>query len=357
MTSHSRLLFSIGIVLVFLSACSTESIAPSISDFAKATKSAMAAGAKSFEDSDLDARIVTAERERMVRDGAGYAPADLDGGDCAPVFPSDLDPEIPRGFDEACPLQTFTLGPDGGLVPYERGLGPVSAQAAFDGTAGPDETLTYERNARTALKAMADYAEAIDALATAGEPQQVGKSLGAAVKAVKGLASAAATVQDDKGLSPKTAKIFKTAAPLAETLSREILEARRYALLSDIVRASDPLIQGLSEAAALWFYQLERDDLVAAYDTAANSAFATASPNRTVADIAAADAAVEAAREAEGKAKWRVFWSVAVAHHAILRSFDAPPDLERLADANARIQDLIEVTDNFVKAVEAAREE
>lgn len=156
--------FAAGALVCLLMACSTAPIAPSISEFAKATNTAMAAGAKSFDDSKLDARIADVERANMVRDQAGYSPLDIAGGDCAPVFPSELGPDKTPGFDEACPLVPVTLGLDGEFIPYERGLDLVSVQDAFDDAAGLNANLNYERNARRALSALSEYAVAIDAL-------------------------------------------------------------------------------------------------------------------------------------------------------------------------------------------------
>ena len=289
----------------------------------------------------------------MVEDGAVYA---LLGnkGNCTPVFPNNLNPEFTPSFDDVCPLRPATYE-ENKLVPYRRGLAPVSIKDAV-GNTYPNSELNYERNARLSIRALADYSAALQELVEARDPGQVGKSVGDTVSAVQGLADAAASVQNDRGLSAKAEGIFSTASQLFDRLTREVLEARRFEMLSEIVRASDPLVQDLSEAAALWFYQTEKDALETAYRNAMDAAYeTTAQGNKTVQVIEDAEVAIATARRMEAAARWRVFWGVAVAHHAILKSLDAPPNLELLIEANTRISDLVAATDAFVKAAAPTR--
>lgn len=333
--------------LISLSACTTP-IAPSIADFAQATNNAMTIGKAKFEGGNLDDRIAKAERQQMVADGAGYALLENEGN-CAPVWPNDLNPETTPNFDDVCPLRPATYE-NGKLIPYERRLVTVSIKGAYDSTR-PNSDLNYERNARRSVRVIADYSAALLSLAEAEDPVQVGKSLGDAVKAVQGLAEAAANMKDNESLTLKSADIMPTASQLFDRLTREALEARRFHLLSEIVQTSDPLVQELSEAAALWFYHTEKDTLENIYEVARKMAEETAKPDRTVNDIKAAEEAIAAARRAEEAATWRVFWGVAVAHHAILESLNSPPNLELLVEANVRISDLVAAINAFTEAV------
>lgn len=337
---------------LMLSACTSEPVKPSIKTFADAVGAASAAGQKSFDAGKLDTRAETL-RQKFLAGQGGVLFKDLgDSGTCAPGFVPSGEIADPLSFDEICGISAFVPDPSGEprKVAYNLpSIGKLGPGATFS----PDQKTVLEFNASRALAALSDYSSALSALATSEAPGDVGAAAAQAIGALSDTADAAAKISGDP-VPADVKAVIATGGTLIADLTREALEARRYQLLSKIVRGANPVVAELSRAASGWFYVAQESELLLAYKTL-NDAVSAAVPGDQ-AGIAAVAQARDKARKLEHAAQWRLFWEVALAHNAILESLDAPADFDRLLAANARIQKLVKSTKAFVEAVETVKE-
>ncbi len=341
--------------LPLVSGCTTEPVRPVIKTFADTVQQAVSAGNSSFTSSDLDARVAAVLRQELAKQRGLYFLDPEGAGICEPAIPPP-GPGVAAapGFDDVCTVRPFAPGPDGTPVAVDLILPPVRpSEIGPDGALTDTQRTVLEFNARRALTALGEYAAAISDLATSTEPQGVADAASAAVTAIGTAASAAAKI-GGKPVPRDVQTVISTGSTLLGDLVGEALEARRYALLTEIVRKADPLVADLSRASADWFYIAQHEVLAAPY-TALRGALRDSQPG-DVAGMIAVQQAEAAARRSEAGADWRVFWQVAVAHHAILESLEEPADFDRLMAANSRIHALVKSTKAFVAAVEAAKE-
>ena len=216
----------------------------------------------------------------------------------------------------------------------------------------PQELVTAEFQARRSLRALENYAEALNAVATSSGPTEVAQ---AASEAVTSIGKAASTVASFAGKPIKDSfhPLISTGGSLVATLLGEALEAQRFSILRSIVRSADPTVTELSRRISFWYFLEERDAIFLVFD-GLDKALNAATPG-VGKDLLVVEVAQEEARSIDEAARWRVFWKIAVAHRAILTSLEEPADFDKLMVANRRIQELVKLTKKFTEAVEKSK--
>jgi hypothetical protein len=180
----------------------------------------------------------------------------------------------------------------------------------------------------------------------------LGSSFTNASTAVFGLIDEANKFQGSPPPSDRTTAIRSANTDLIGSLLTEVFEARRYAMLSSIVKDADNSVEIAAVALASWAEETELADLQARYDSLknalGNAARAEGAGNSSLAkaELTRARSAYDAVVEGEGKATWKMFFDIARTHRAILDSFDNPGDPKQLAEANGRINSLAEKVEN-----------
>lgn len=334
-------------------ACTRVPVQPAITDFSKSVSDAAAAAMKRFEYTQLDDRIAEALRDELASKNAIYG-IDTDVTyQCRPLSPFEVEPGVPLpAFETHCSIVACRSVDSSEEVCDNPAL-PSYGVDDLSREPMNNELVNAEAQARRSLDALGEYSEALNALATSKTPGDVAK---AATDATSAVTTAAETVGNLAGrpISGKFEPIVTTGGTLLAILTEEALEARRYALITSVVRSADPIVADLSQRVANWFFLQKRDDLYGRYDEL-DSAINSASPG-VAADLEVVERARAAAKAADDGAEWRVFWEIAVAHRAIMASMDAPPDFKRLTEANQRIGTVVDSVKAFVNAVETLQE-
>jgi len=335
-----------------MAACTRVPIQPEITDFSKSVGDAAAAAMTQFERAELDDRITIALRDELASTGMIYG-IDTEITDrCRPLRPFEAEPGAPLpAFEAHCPI-VACRPVDGEEVCVAPGL-PSYGVSDLNREPTVSELVNAEAQARRSLDALREYSEALTALATSKAPGDVAKAAAGAVSAVTTAAKTAGNLAGRR-TPGKFDPVITTGGALLANLTEEVLEARRYALMASVVRSADPIVVDLSRRVANWFFVRDRESLYAPYDKfdeAINEA-----RRGVVADLEKVERTRAAAKVADDRAKWRVFWEIAVAHHAIMTSMDAPPDFKRLTEANQRIGTLVDSVKAFVNAVETPQE-
>lgn len=335
------MLRSAGLVAILsCAACSTGHVLPEIDAFGQAVTAAAGAGERLFPPGQTAEGVAALRRQQIAAAGGVLVVEDGPGGLCGlPVSPGSLDPALPPPrFDDICRLRAAVA---------------ADADATFEPRLPDTDPAVVARSALTLLAALGDYAEALAALARSDAPQSTATALGGALGALAALGSAAQAGIGGTAPSPATAAIVSAGNGVLSATTREALEARRHALLREVVRAADPAVADAAQTLAVAAARTDaaaRDRLYAALLATADDA----SPGDAAA-MAAVEAAAARTRAAEDSAAWRPFFQIAAAHRAIRDSLDAPADFARLAEANARIAALAGSVRALVTAVEDGR--
>lgn len=329
------------LLLLTVAGCSTAPVQPRITDFSQSVEALTGVALERYQAEDV-APLYRAELDAAV---AGQnALLDMAGCDRPIGISVALDDPALRDFSRHCALVT---------VRRDDPTVPVAVRPA-DGQPG-----VMGENARRLALALRDYAGALSRLATADNPQQLGESFAAASTSLIALGSEASKVRDGAPLSAERQAAARAGASLLQTALVTAFEVRRYRLLANIVDAADDDVAVASRALAAWYFELDRDDVLGRYDDlhAAMAAYQEAAATGAAAQTplaAAAREAYEAVVAAEAAAAWKPFLGIAESHRLLREAMQAPADFARLAEVNARIDQLVEQAKAFIAAVDAA---
>lgn len=322
--SGRRAALFLGCVLV--AACSVAPVRPYIEDFSRAVSSATASTERRFDQMRLDEELDALRRATLAQSGALYT---LEG--CTPLEPlaEDFD-NAPGDFEDGCQISAQSFNPE------TQEISPATVSL-------PEGDPRVEaRNARNLVRALNDYASALDDLVQANSRSETAAAATNALKAVGNFVAS--------GGSDRTPKLFsREGQTLVSNLTDEALEAYRFRLLRDVTTQANAPVEQATRAVAAWLSRTSDNARVeAAYD-ALERAVDAAQPG-SAADLKAIEDAFENAKSIEESTSWRVYWEIGAAHAAIVKSFAAPADFDRLKDANDRILTLAEVAKAFAES-------
>lgn len=340
---------SASILAMLLAGCSTIPVQPAISDFTSAVQATTAAAEKRYREENVAALLAAETDEAVVEAGAFYDLINCDG----PIGLSvDLNDPALSDFGQHCSYETFLPG-EGGVENR-----PVEVE---DGQPG----LTGDQAVRIARKLSA-YASALNTLATSDKPAELEKDFSTAASAVLDMFDEAKKIKTDgEGLAQPDRELANAASGLGSSLLRGYFETRRFRLLLALIEQSDPAVQVSARAIAGWYRSQTSAQILGAYQRleVAKAAQQRATMAHRNGD-GTKEAALEATREfrtayeelarLETNAPWRTHLAIAEAHSAMLEATRSPYDLDALAYANGRIDDLVSKTIVFVDAVEAS---
>ena len=320
--------------------CSTVHIAPDVAKFSNAMESTTGQVLKRYDGDAIEAKYRTELNEAMVASNVTL----MKVGCIEPLrFTERIDSEKFDDFSKHCALDQARRDRS---TPNPRIRPPSDGEGARGYSA-----------LRISL-ALQSYSKSLLALAQADTPSKLGSSFTNASTAVFGLIDEAKIFQGYSPPSDRTTAIRSANTELIGSLLTEAFEARRYAMLSSIVKDADSSVEIAAVALASWAEEPELDDLKARYDGLeiavdnAVRAEGTGDSSLAKAELARARSAYDAVVEGEAKATWKMFFDIARTHRAILDSFDNPEDPKQLAEANKRINSLAEK----VEKVKAAKE-
>lgn len=232
--------------------------------------------------------------------------------------------------------------------------GPMTEPLALEPAPELDRAVAARRTSAD-LKA---YVDAVDALISSDEPEQVAGKLASSLAALNDLAESAGELAG-KEIPRNVARTVETGSTLAETLAREGLEAMRYRAVSAIVRDADPAVYEACLQLALWLADADDEALAREVEALSEAEVAAMEASVTRQDRATLDAALrefearfDAVAKRDRNADWRVFLAAAQAHRALRDALDRPADIEAAARAQKRLDVLVRQTIAFVEAAE-----
>jgi len=341
------------LIAALVSGCSTEFVQPRIETFSQSVEGSAGSVLERYESQGIPALYLAEYHQAMAAKGAMYGAQ----GHCdRPISLSvALDDPALQDFAHHCALVVGVAS-----VKYDPVQGAYASIDPLD-IRPPDGGPGVEGgNARRMALALRGYAAALAELAKANTPQDVGASFAAASQAAQGLLTETKKARGADGIPPATEALLGAGSSLLQSLLTEALEAKRYRLLKQLVTQADPVVEVSARVLAAWYYDESREEISGLYEQL-NEAVGAAQ-NATLEQ--AADTAqrlgqvrdiYEALKKAETNAPWRVFLGVAEGHRAILHSLNAPTSMEQLLSANQRISRLIEQTQAFAQAIDAAK--
>ncbi|MDG4551197.1 MAG: hypothetical protein P9F19_17665 [Candidatus Contendobacter sp.] len=336
----TRMLLCSTIVSALLGAgCSTAHIAPDVAKFSTAVESTTGQVLKRYDGDAIEAKYRAELNTAMVANNVTLMPV----GCIEPLrFDQRIESEKFDDFSKHCALQQARRDrsmPNPPIRPPSNGPGAQGYSA------------------RRLSLALQNYAKSLLALAQSDTPSKLGSSFTNASTAIFGLIDEADKFQGAPPPSDRTTAIRSANTDLFGSLLTEAFEARRYAMLSSIVKDADSSVEIAAVALASWAEEPEIADLRARYDSLKNAlgdaarAEGAGNASRAIAELARARSAYDAVVEGEANATWKMFFDIARTHRAILDSFDNPGDPKQLAEANKRINSLAEK----VEKVKAAK--
>ena len=217
-------------------------------------------------------------------------------------------------------------------------------------------------HARKAAQSLQAYAEALYELTNSKSPQDLAMSFSGASEALAGLKASTDSLSPGSGMSERASTLFQTGSGLIATLLGEAYEARRYRLIGELVRESDPLVETASRVIATWFFAGEKDSIQEAYAmleeiAPMSHASAAAGMEGQAQLLDELHGSYTAVQNSELYASWRPYIGIAQAHRAILESFNAPASLDELLEANDRVSNLVDQVRMFSMATKVEEEE
>ena len=339
---------SVGLVAVVLgvAGCSTAPVVPDVANFGKTVSAIGSADAKSPQAKSLPGRVAAARRADFAANNVIYALSD-------PSLCAYTGQQLNLtnvSFAEQCQLVPTTLDAGGETVIAASEYDSFEAQEAA-GVVIPasNETLLQEHLGHGIRRDLIDYANALNELATTNEPAKLGTSVGSAFNALTGLRDTVSAAARSDGKPAPASQLRAPAKSLFSLVATEVAETMRYRRLKALVEYADPFVQEASVQLTVLTYREVGLGFEQQSDTLANLIFEVDPGNS--AGLEQIETAHAALLSADEKAKFRAYSGIGNAHAAIRAALNAPQDLSRIADANARIVDLAEALKTFAEAL------
>lgn len=337
--------------LLLLGACTTAPAQPSIAAFSETVLRTSSVVEERYKEDNI-AALFQEEKDAAMIDGQAFY--DLEG--CEGPISLSIDPGDAAldEFTEHCNYGTFQARGDR-VEPFE--ISPAIGEPGISG-----------ENAARLSRRLIGYAEALGRLANSSGPAELADDFETAAASVLTLANETMKLRSDGDpVGDQARALAEAGSGLASTILQGAFEARRYRLLRSLVNQSDPSVQLASRAIAGWFRGRTSQEIIAGYEEleAAKQKQQTAvlelrsgegSSEIAIAAFQKFREAYEELERLETSAEWRFHLAVAQAHGAIRTSLNNPGNLESLAYANERIDELVTKGKEFFEAIEAESE-